>query len=72
VLATRHDVRLGLHRLRLKGELAEILPQRNLERRPAEVPGWPVAPTPGAAASLGAGLDCGPPENRWHGWFIRP
>jgi len=24
VLATRHDVRLGLHRLRLKGELAEI------------------------------------------------
>src|SRR5262249_45042014 len=24
VLATRHDVRLGLHRLRLEGELAEI------------------------------------------------
>jgi LuxR family transcriptional regulator, maltose regulon positive regulatory protein len=24
VLATRHDVRLGLHRLRLQGELAEI------------------------------------------------
>ncbi len=26
VLATRHDVRLGLHRLRLEGELAEIRP----------------------------------------------
>ena len=24
VLATRHDVRLGLHRLRLEGELTEI------------------------------------------------
>lgn len=24
VLATRHDLRLGLHRLRLEGELAEI------------------------------------------------
>ena len=24
MLATRHDVRLGLHRLRLEGELAEI------------------------------------------------
>ncbi|MGH3401072.1 MAG: hypothetical protein ACRDRJ_00900 [Streptosporangiaceae bacterium] len=24
VLATRHDVRLGLHRVRLEGELAEI------------------------------------------------
>jgi LuxR family maltose regulon positive regulatory protein len=24
VLAARHDVRLGLHRLRLEGELAEI------------------------------------------------
>ena len=26
VLATRHDVRLGLHRLRLEGELAEVRP----------------------------------------------
>ena len=28
VLATRHDVRLGLHRLRLEGELAEVLEQQ--------------------------------------------
>ena len=29
VLATRHDVRLGLHRLRLEGELAEIRARRS-------------------------------------------
>jgi len=39
VLATRHDVQLGLHRLRLEGELAEIrepdlrLPRRQRRRR---------------------------------------
>src|SRR5215831_4912715 len=35
VLATRHDVRLGLHRLRLEGELTEIRPA-DLRFTPAE------------------------------------
>ena len=51
---------------------AKVLPQRNLEQRPAEVPWLASCAGPGAAASLGAGLGCGPPVNRWHGWFIRP
>ncbi len=46
VLATRHDVRMGLHRLRLEGDLAEIraddlLPRRGrCSRRPAW--SWPT------------------------------
>src|SRR5215472_7724508 len=55
VLVTRHDVRLGLHRLRLEGELAEI---REPDLRSAAITGpvpWsrPGAP-PGSINPQGA------------------
>jgi hypothetical protein len=41
VLAARHDVRLGLHRLRLEGGLAEIREIPNRERGRILARNWP-------------------------------
>ena len=56
VLATRHDVRLGLHRLRLEGELTEIRADdlRFSRRRGA------------GAVRRGRGASC--PSRRWRCW----
>jgi LuxR family maltose regulon positive regulatory protein len=55
VLATRHDVRLGLHRLRLEGELTEIRPD-DLRFTVAEA-GALFQAAGGAAGRTGAGVD---------------
>ena len=59
VLATRHDVRLGLHRLRLEGELAEIR-EPDLRFTSAGCSSWRAEGTPTRSPRSGA-------PSRWPG-----
>jgi hypothetical protein len=79
VLATRHDVRLGLHRLRLEGKLAEIraadlrftLDEARQLFRAAGVELSNVAVSDSTSGPKGGRRDCGWQCWRWRGTRIR-
>src|SRR5262249_8649037 len=74
VLATRHDVRLGLHRLRLGGELTEIRGDGLGFRLEGRRPGWGLRTRLSRCCTGGprAGRrGCGWPPCRWPGTRTR-